>query len=110
MIPSGVLPRAVYCAAFLLLLSGCAPATTTVSVKNETAQEVELSLCDDDPVSVPAGHTVKVHPLANAKQPSCFVSILDGPIPVGCLNLVGAHQPVLASSAEPKIQAKGCGK
>ena len=107
--PSGVLARAVFCAVLVLLISGCVPATTTVTVKNDTRHDVELSLCDDDPVAVSTGQTVQVHPLANAKYPSCFVSILDGPISVGCLRLAGAHQPVLTSSADPKVTAKDCG-
>lgn len=106
---SRVLFQVVIGTFLLMLLSGCVPATTTVAVKNDTGHEVELSLCDDNPVAVSEGDTVRVHPLANAKHPSCFVSILDGPISVGCLSLASAPQPVLVSLADPDVKAKNCG-
>ena len=104
-----VLSRVVFCTVVVFLLSGCVPATTTVAVKNDTGHEVELSLCDDNPVAISVGSTVRVHPLANAKHASCFVSILDGPISVGCLSLDTAPQPVLVSLADPEVKAKNCG-
>ena len=88
--------------------------TTSVQIKNDTNESVDVATCGSDPVTIPSGEIGVVDPNPNNARAACVITPTENtPQYLGCLLIpttrYGPKSVVLISQAKNSVPIAKCG-